>query len=120
MLRIATVELEAVTPFMPGRFMGEPDDKVSAAEHDKLNWRQRMWDDGKGNLVINPDSFKLALSEASKLTPRKGPGGGNSTWTKNFDAGVMITKLVVPTKKDGKTIKVNDASSCIIGVCGIK
>lgn len=47
--------------------------------------------DSGGICFIPPTAFKNMLAEAAKFTPRKGPSGGKSTWTKNFEAGIMVT-----------------------------
>jgi hypothetical protein len=55
----------------------------------------------KGEVFIPPMAFKNCLSEIAKYLSVQIPGKGKSTYTKHFEAGVMvIDPLVLPVTKD--------------------
>jgi len=48
-----------------------------------------------------PMAFKNCLSEAAKFLSHRIPGKGKATYTKHFEAGVLVTDaLVLPIKKE--------------------
>jgi len=55
----------------------------------------------EGYIYIPPMSFKNCLSEAAKYKSIQIPGKGKSTYTKHFEAGVLVVSpLVLPITKD--------------------
>lgn len=54
-----------------------------------------MHADADGMTFIPPGSFKNCLSEAAQFMSISVPGKGKATYTKNFEAGVMV---ITPTK----------------------
>ena len=64
-------------------------------------WREHLHADENGIVFIPPTAFKNCLSEAAKYMSLPIPGKGKSTYTKNFEAGVMVAKpLSLGLKKD--------------------
>ncbi len=54
-----------------------------------------------GYMFIPPMAFKNCLSEAAKYISQQIPGQGKATYTKHFEAGVMVLDpLVLPIKKE--------------------
>lgn len=54
-----------------------------------------------GYMFIPPMAFKNCLSEAAKYKSIQIPGKGKSTYTKHFEAGILvIDPLVLPIKGD--------------------
>lgn len=92
MTRIAHVSLESASCYSQSKYY--EDKKIgreTSEEYEKRTWRSRCHvNEETGNIFIPSTAFKNALSEAVKFTPRKGPSGGKSTWTKNFEAGVLV------------------------------
>jgi hypothetical protein len=64
-------------------------------------WRERAHVNDDGFLYVPPMAFKLCLSEAAKYLSMKVPGKGQATYTKHFEAGILVLEpLVLPVKKD--------------------
>lgn len=96
------VSLESVSPYSQSRFHNEPKlEKESADDHEKRTWRSRMHVNDKGYVFIPPMAFKNCLSEAAKYLSMQIPGKGKSTYTKHFEAGILVTDpLVLDTKAE--------------------
>lgn len=88
---IATLESKA--PYSPSK---EKDHafprgkKESAADHEERTWRERCHYDENRMVFIPPMAFKNCLSEAAKFLSIQIPGEGKSTYTKHFEAGVLV------------------------------
>jgi len=75
-------------------------DKETSQDHEERTWRARIHSDEKGNVYIPATSFKNALSEAAKYLSIQIPGKGKATYTKHFEAGVIVPEsLTLPIKK---------------------
>lgn len=98
MSRIATARLESVSCYSQSKcYEVDKLERETPEEFEKRTWRNRLHVDGDGHVMIPPTAFKNSLSEAVKFTPRKGPTGGKSTWTKNFEAGILVVDpLILP------------------------
>ena len=91
-MRIATVTLESVSPYSQSKHYKTPKkDKESAPDYEARTWRDRMHVDENGNVCIPPMAFKNCLSECAKFLSISIPGKGKATYTKNFEAGVLVT-----------------------------
>lgn len=101
-MRLATVELESLSPYSQSRYIDVP--KLKKENHDdyeKRTWRERLHSDADGNVVMPPMAFKNCLSEVAKYLSVKIPGKQNSTYTKHFEAGVMVIEgITLAVKKD--------------------
>ncbi len=97
-MRIATAFLKSASPFQYGKPV--PEKKQRDETHDAFEertWIQRAHVNAEGNLFIPPMAFKNCLSEAAKYKSIQIPGKGKSTYTKHFEAGVMVVEpLVLP------------------------
>lgn len=62
------------------------------ADYENRTWRERIhYVEETGEVFIPPMQFSNSIKEAAKYLSIKVPGkGGNSTFTKHFDAGVMV------------------------------
>jgi hypothetical protein len=110
-MKVATVEIESVqgSPYSAGRYYVAEfpkGDKESNDAHEKRTWRNRLHvADGKrvesgkdetresfleGPVVIPPMAFKVCLAEAAKYLNISIPGQGKATYTKHFEAGVLV------------------------------
>lgn len=89
----ALATLRGVSPYSQSRFHGiEREPKESADDHEKRTWRHRLHVTKDGRVFIPPMSFKNCLSEAAKFLGKQIPGKGKSTYTKHFEAGVLVTE----------------------------
>ncbi len=107
-MRVATATLESISPYSQskhydvqrlGRTTGSATE--SHKDHEARTWRERCHTDKDGNLLIPPMAFKNCLAEIAKYLSVQIPGKGKSTYTKHFEAGVMVLDgLSLPIKKD--------------------
>jgi hypothetical protein len=107
-MRVATATLESISPYSQskhydvqrlGRATGSATE--SPKDHEARTWRERCHTDNDGHLFIPPMAFKNCLAEIAKYLSVQIPGKGKSTYTKHFEAGVMVLDgLVLPVKKD--------------------
>lgn len=97
-MKTYTAHLESVSPYSQSRHYSVDQvpelERETKAAYEKRTWRHRMHVDGKGQVFIPPMAFKNCLSEAAKFISMKVPGNGKATYTKHFEAGVMITDPV--------------------------
>lgn len=76
--------------------------KEGKADYEIRTWREKMhYVPETGQVLIPPMQFALSLKEAAKYLNLQIPGKGKSTYTKNFDAGIMVTEpLLIDSYKD--------------------
>lgn len=101
-MRVATVDLASLSPYSQSRFTDIPKlPKESAEDHEVRVWRERLHVDDQGRVVIPPMAFKNCLSEVAKYLSMQIKGKGKATYTKHFEAGVIVSEgLTLPIKKD--------------------
>jgi hypothetical protein len=99
---VAVAELESLSPYGQSRFYETPKlAKENAQDYEGRTWRDRVHVNEHGNIVIPPMAFKNCLSEVAKFLGQQIPGKGKSTYTKHFEAGVIVTEgLTLPVKKE--------------------
>lgn len=102
-MRIAHTFLKSVSPYGQSRnYTREISklDKESAANYEERTWFNRLHTTKDGYVFIPPQSFKSALESAAKYIGAKIPGKKNNTYTKHFEAGVIVPEaLVLPIKQ---------------------
>lgn len=101
-MKTAIVRLESITPYSQSRHYDTPRlPKESALDYENRTWADRLHVDNDGNVFIPPMAFKNCLSEVARFMGKQIPGKGKSTYTKHFEAGVLVMEpLVLPIKKD--------------------
>lgn len=68
--------------------------KGTGENHDAFEertWRERLHLDSNGIVFIPPSAVKNCLSEVSKYLSESVPGKGKATYTKHFEAGLLVT-----------------------------
>ena len=97
-----TVRLKSVGPYSQSRFHGTPAlDKEGKDDYEKRTWKNRLHATESGQIFIPPMAFKNCLSECAKFISQQIPGKGKSTYTKHFEAGVLVTDpVVLPIKQE--------------------
>jgi hypothetical protein len=89
-MRRYKVLIQGVSPYSQSRYINVP--KLEKEGHDAYD--RRVWKDKAhikdGQMVIPPLAIKNCLYETAKYLSEKIKGKGNSTWTKHFEAGIMI------------------------------
>ncbi len=104
-MKIATVHLEGISPYGQSRFhntpkLGRGDAKTgtkteSPADYEERTWFERAHINEDGFMFIPQMAFKNCLSEAAKYLSIQIPGKGKTTYTKHFEAGVLVLKAMV-------------------------
>lgn len=108
----ATVHLKSLSPYSQSRAHVVPKlDKEGADVYEQRTWRERLHTDTDGMVYIPHSAFKNCLSEAAKYLSLQIPGKGKATYTKHFEAGVMVlSPMPLGVHKDtieGETLYLN-------------
>lgn len=70
-------------------------------DYEIRTWRERVHVGEDGIIVIPPMAFKKCLAEAASFLGMKIPGRRNATYTKHFEAGVLVLEpLPIGIRKD--------------------
>jgi len=101
-MKTIVATLESVSPYSQGKYHGtEKLPKETSSDYEKRTWPERLHINKSGNVFIPPMAFKNCLSEVAKFLSIQIPGKGKSTYTKHFEAGVIVTEaLELQIKKD--------------------
>ena len=101
-MRICEVTLESVSPYSQSKhYMTPKKDKESSKDYEERTWRDRTHAGDDGMLFIPPMAFKNCIAEAAKYLGIQIPGKGKATYTKHFEAGVLVTdSMPLPIKKE--------------------
>ncbi len=92
----AVCELHSVSPYSQSRYISEKKPKdLTHPDFEKKIWKERCHFNEEGKVFIPPMSFKNCLSEAAKYKSIQIPGKGKSTYTKHFEAGVLVVEPLV-------------------------
>lgn len=97
------VTFRGISPYSQSKpILAEKLPKESSRDYETRTWRNRMHvDDETGEVFIPPMAFKNAIAGAAKYLSMPIPGKGKATYTKHFEAGVMVTDPVyLGIKKD--------------------
>lgn len=87
--------IRSISPYSQGRIVSsEKQTKETHEEHDARTWREKLHTDDRGEVFIPPMAFKCALAEAAKYLSIQIPGAGKATYTKHFEAGVLVPSPV--------------------------
>ena len=101
-MKTATVTLRGVSPYSQSKHYS-PDKlpKELPKDFEARTWRDRLHTNEAGEVFIPPMAFKNCIAEVAKYLSIQIPGKGKSTFTKHFEAGLMvIDPLVLPLKPD--------------------
>ena len=85
--------IEGVSPYSQGNAIQSK--KNTGEGHDAFEertWRERLHVNEKGNVFIPPMAIKLCLADTARFLSETVPGQGKSTWTKHFEAGIMVVQ----------------------------
>lgn len=92
-MKKAVVKLSSSAPYSQSRFHDTPKlPKELSKDHEERTWKNRLHINEDGNVIIPPTCFKNCLSEAAKFLSIQIPGKGKSTYTKHFEAGVLVVQ----------------------------
>jgi hypothetical protein len=101
-MKLATVGVECISQYSQSKhYEVEKLVKESAEDFEKRTWRERCHYTEKGQVFIPPMQFANSLKEAAKYLNIQVKGEGKTTWTKHFEAGVLVTDpIYLPEFKD--------------------
>lgn len=92
-MKIANVKLKSISAYSQSKYITiEKLPKESADDYEARTWKHRLNTDKNGEVFIPPMAFKNCLSEAAKYLSIQIPGKGKTTYTKHFEAGVMVAE----------------------------
>lgn len=91
-MKTAIAQLKGVSPYSQSRrYTTERLNKELPKDYEARTWRDRLHTTQSGEVIIPPMCFKNCLSDAAKFLSVQIPGKGKSTYTKHFEAGVLVT-----------------------------
>jgi hypothetical protein len=99
-MKSAIVTIRGVSPYSQSKAHEEP--KLPKELHDdyeKRTWRSRMHVTPSGYVLLPASALANAIKEAAKYLSIPVPGAGKATFTKHFDAGVMVLDGIVLAAK---------------------
>lgn len=105
-MRTAHVTIESISPYSQSRHykpekVTQEEQKETSAATEARTWRERCHATEKGQLFIPPMAFKNCLSEVAKFLSVQIPGKGKATYTKHFEAGLLVLEgLELPERKE--------------------
>lgn len=92
-MKTCTVTIEGVSPISfsaPVKSLKKQGETHDAYE--ERTWRERAHINSKGEMFVPPGALKGCLQDAARYLSESVPGKGKSTYTKHFEAGVMVTQ----------------------------
>ena len=103
-LKTAVATLESISPYSQTRYYTHDitkEPKETSADYEERTWRHRTHINEDGYIYIPPMAFKNCLSEVAKFLSIQIPGKGKATYTKHFEAGLLVMEpLVLPIKRE--------------------
>jgi hypothetical protein len=94
-MKAYTARIKGVSPMSQSApILTEREQKETADAHEKRCWRERLHTKD-GFVSIPPMAIKNCLSECAKYLSIQIPGKGKSTYTKHFEAGILVLDQVV-------------------------
>lgn len=101
-MHIARAFLKSISPYSQSRPHQTPKlDKEMHDDYERRTWRERLHYDDNGMVFIPPMAYKNNISEAAKFLSLQVKGKGKATWTKHFEAGVLVVEgLHLPVRKE--------------------
>ena len=102
-MKKAIVQLKSVSPYSPSRYHNiEKLEKESPDDYERRTWMHKAHYDKKTKQLFIPNMcFANSIKDAAQYSSIKVKGKGQATWTKHFDAGVMVVdSLPLPITVD--------------------
>jgi hypothetical protein len=95
-MKQAICKLKSISPYSQSKYISEKKTRDEThSDFEKRSWHLRCHYNDEGYVYIPPMSFKNCLSEAAKYKSIQIPGKGKSTYTKHFEAGVLVVDPLV-------------------------
>lgn len=91
-MKTVVANIEGVSPYSQSRhYTTEKLPKELPKDYEARTWRDRLHTTEDGEVFIPPMAFKNCIAEAAKFLSVQVPGKGKATYTKHFEAGVLVT-----------------------------
>lgn len=91
-----TAVLKSASPLFQGRpIQSIKNTGESSDAFEERTWRERLWENENGFVFVPPGAIKNCLSEVAKFLGESVPGKGKATYTKHFEAGVLVSDPMV-------------------------
>lgn len=95
-MKQAICKLFSLAPVQQSKYIQTPrDEKETHEAHEERCWRERAHVNEKGKVFLPAMGFRHCITDAAKFLGSSGalqiPGRGKATYTKHFEAGLMIT-----------------------------
>jgi len=90
-MKTCKIKIKSVTPYSQSKPYEVP--KLAqelSKDYEARTWRERMHYDSDDNVFIPLTSLKNCLSDTAKYLAMQIPGKGKSTYTKHFEAGIIV------------------------------
>ncbi len=101
-MKAAIVEIEGASPLSFSKYYEVPKKEGEKnADYEERTWKERMHYNEEGYVIIPPMALKNCLTNAAKYLSERIEGEGKKTWTKKFEAGLMVVDpIVLSIKKE--------------------
>lgn len=101
-MKTAIATLRGISPYSQSKHYDVPKlPKENHKDYEARTWRERCHVNQDGFVFMPPMSFKNNVSEAAKFLSIQIPGKGKATYTKHFEAGILVMEpLVLSVKKE--------------------
>lgn len=104
--KIATAFLSSLSPYSQSRFHNTAKlNKEAADDYEARTWMERSHVTSEGIIFVPPMALKNCISEAAKFLSIQIPGKGKATYTKHFEAGVMVLMPMNLTNEEKPILK---------------
>lgn len=88
--------IQGVTPYSQSKAIQSKRKTGEQADaFEERTWKERLHVNDDGKVFIPPMAVKNCLSEVAKYLSESVPGKGKATFTKHFDAGILIVEPIV-------------------------
>ena len=100
-MHTATVTFKGISPYSQSKhYEVEKKERERPDDYEKRTWRERMHVTSTGYVEIPPMAFKNGIAITAKFLGKQIPGKGKSTFTKHFEAGILVLEgVTLPYKK---------------------
>jgi hypothetical protein len=101
-MKTITLKLNSLSPYSQSRYHGtEKLPKELSDAYEKRTWKEKGHWNKNGNMIIQPMMLANCIKESAKYLSLPIAGKGKSTYTKHFEAGILVTEqIILATTKD--------------------
>lgn len=108
-MKNVTIRLIGKSPYSQSRpHRAEKLSRENSEDYEARTWKKRMHINDDGNLILPGMSVKNCLAESAKFLGKQIPGKGKATYTKYFEAGILIMHSPEILDPDGIPVKAID------------